>query len=253
MEPYEKRVRLSLQRWQGEMKWQRTGPLRKWSLHWQRKLDGLIPSQVHDAMAQGIRIGISSLLSGISLISIDNRSLKQSLTPLEERDTQFRPLLDKYKKWAAAEGAGTGAGGLILAAIDFPALISIKLKFLQEVAMLYGFDIRDKSERVFLLRVFQLAFSSPEQRRSNFAKIEHWEKTSLRSRQTVAESIMWRDFYMDYKQYIEFRKLLQILPGIGAVIGAWANHSLMDDLGKAAKHAYQLRFLQKKYGSDVLE
>lgn len=252
MEPYEKRVRLSLERWQAEIKWQRAGLLKKWSLHWQRKLDGLIPTKVHDAMAQGVRIGVSSLLSGISLISVDNRSLKQTPTSLEEIDAQLVPLLDKYKKWAAAEGAGTGAGGLILAGVDFPALISIKLKFLQEVALLYGFDIRDKPERVFLLQVFQLAFSSPERRQSNFDTVKHWEETSLQQRHTVAESIMWRDFYMDYKQYIEFRKLLQILPGIGAVIGAWANHSLMDDLGKAAKHSYQLRYLQKKYGSDVL-
>ena len=161
------------------------------------------------------------------------------------------PLLDKYKKWAAAEGAGTGAGGLILAAVDFPALISIKLKFLQEVALLYGFDIRDKSERVFLLHVFQLAFSSPERRQANFEQVKQWEKTALETRQTIAESIAWRDFYMDYKQYIEFRKLLQILPGIGAVIGAWANHSLMDDLGKTAQNAFRLRYLQKKYGLDM--
>lgn len=251
MEPYENRVRLSLERWQAEMKWQRTNPFQKWSLHWQRKLDGLIPQQVHDAMSQGMRIGVSSLLSGISLIPVDQQKL--TLKTLEDADGQHAPLLDTYKKWAAAEGAGTGAGGLILAAVDFPALISIKLKFLQEVALLYGCDIRDKSERVFLLKVFQLAFSSPENRKYNFTQVKNWEKQSTLSRQTVAESISWRDFYMDYKQYIEFRKLLQILPGIGAVVGAWANHSLMEDLGTTAKRAYQLRYLQRGYGSDVLE
>lgn len=253
MESYENRVRLSLERWQADMKWHRPGMLQKWSLHWQRKIDGLIPMKVHDAIAQGVRVGVSSLLSGISLIPVNSEKLNQSSLTLEQLDTQLSPLLDKYKKLAAAEGAGTGAGGLILAAIDFPALISIKLKFLQEAALLYGFDIRDKSERVFLLKVFQLAFSSPEKRRSNFQQVKHWEDQSVQTRQTVAESIMWRDFYMDYKQYIEFRKMLQLLPGVGAIIGAWANHSLMEDLGTTAKHAYQLRYLQRKYGSDVLD
>lgn len=251
MDPYERRVRLTLERWQSDMKWHRPGLLRTWSLRWQRKLDGLIPLKVHDAMAQGVRIGVSSLLGGLSLIPVDNKRLTPFPPLLEEADRHLPPLLDTYKKWAAAEGAGTGAGGLILAAVDFPALISIKLKFLQEVALLYGFDIRDKSERVFLLHVFQLAFSSPERRQANFEQVKQWEKTALDTRQMIAESIAWRDFYMDYKQYIEFRKLLQILPGIGAVIGAWANHSLMDDLGKTAQNAFRLRYLQKKYGLDM--
>lgn len=253
MEQYEDRIRLSLESWQSDMNWQRTGLFHKWSLHWQRKIDGLIPQKVHDTMSQGMRIGVSSLLSGMSLIPVDNQKLKHASNTLADADRQLAPLLDTYKKWAAAEGAGTGAGGLILAAVDFPALISIKLKFLQEVALLYGFDIRDKTERVFLLKVFQLAFSSPENRKHNFKRVKHWETQSFTTRQTVAESISWRDFYMDYKQYIEFRKLLQILPGIGAVVGAWANHSLMEDLGTTAKRAYQLRYLQRKYGRDILE
>jgi hypothetical protein len=38
--------------------------------------------------------------------------------------------LNFYKKAAAASGAGTGAGGILLGLADFPLLLSLKMKFL---------------------------------------------------------------------------------------------------------------------------
>ena len=65
-------------------------------------------------------------------------------------------------KIAAAEGAGTGAGGILLGLADFPLLLGIKIKFLFDAATLYGFDTSNKEERLFILHVFQLAFSSDD-------------------------------------------------------------------------------------------
>ncbi len=75
--------------------------------------------------------------------------------------------MDEYKKIAAAEGAGTGAGGILLGLADFPLLLGIKIKFLFDAATLYGFDTSDKEERLFILHVFQLAFSSDDHRKRN--------------------------------------------------------------------------------------
>ncbi len=61
-------------------------------------------------------------------------------------------------KIAAAEGAGTGAGGILLGLADFPLLLTIKIKFLFDAATLYGFDTSKQEERLFILHVFQLAF-----------------------------------------------------------------------------------------------
>ena len=253
MKKYERRVCLALQKWQMEMCQYRPSLLQQWSLQWQQKIDNLIPKKIHTAMANGVRIGISSFLQGLSLIPVGQKKLFGKYATLEKIDEVYVRTLDKYKTLSAAEGAGTGAGGLVLSAIDFPALISIKLKFLQEVAVLYGFDIKNITERVFLLKVFQLAYASPEHRRAVYEEVKSWDETSPKKRQTVAQSISWHDFYLDYKEHIEFRKMLQILPGIGAVIGAWANHSLLDELGETAQSAYRLRYLQRKYGINVLE
>ena len=54
--------------------------------------------------------------------------LKETTWSLQRRDDEVR------KKWmsikiAAAEGAGTGAGGILLGLADFPLLLGIKIKF----------------------------------------------------------------------------------------------------------------------------
>ena len=74
------------------------------------------------------------------------------------------------------EGAGTGAGGILLGLADFPLLLSIKMKFLFEAAAVYGFNTKEYEERLFILHVFQLAFSSDEIRKETLKVMEHWDE-----------------------------------------------------------------------------
>lgn len=39
--------------------------------------------------------------------------------------------------------------------------------------------------------------------------------------------------------------MLQLLPGIGAMVGAVANYNLLDQLGETAMNSYRLRLLSK--------
>ena len=61
-------------------------------------------------------------------------------------------------KIAAAEGAGTGAGGILLGLADFPLLLGIKIKFLFDAATLYGFDTSKQEERLLSFTFFSLPF-----------------------------------------------------------------------------------------------
>lgn len=60
------------------------------------------------------------------------------------------------------EGAGTGAGGILIGLTDLPLLLGIKIKLLYELASIYGFDVKDYRERMYILNIFQLAFSSQD-------------------------------------------------------------------------------------------
>jgi hypothetical protein len=53
----------------------------------------------------------------------------------------------------------------------------------------------------------------------------------------------WRSFQQEYRDYIDIAKLLQLVPGIGAVVGAYVNHRLTEKLGQYAMNAYRMRTL----------
>jgi hypothetical protein len=51
----------------------------------------------------------------------------------------------------------------------------------------------------------------------------------------------WRNFQQEYRDYIDIAKLFQLVPGIGAPIGAIVNFRLTRKLGRTAKNAFRMR------------
>ena len=49
------------------------------------------------------------------------------------------------------------------------------MKYLFATAAVYGMDVKCKEERIFILLIFQLAFSSDTHRKKMLEMIEHWE------------------------------------------------------------------------------
>jgi hypothetical protein len=80
------------------------------------------------------------------------------------RDARALGVIGSYRTTAAVEGGVAGAGGIWLAMADFPALIAIKIKLLFDLAGVYGHPVSRFSERLYLLHIFQLAFSSAARR-----------------------------------------------------------------------------------------
>ncbi len=103
---------------------------------------------------------------------------------------------------------------------------------------MYGFDTSDKEERLFILHVFQLAFSSDDHRKEIWKAIETWD--------TEEENHMdWEKFQTEYRDYIDLAKMLQLVPIIGAPVGAYANYQLLQRLGEVTMNCYRMRLLNK--------
>jgi hypothetical protein len=203
----------------------------------QVKINEKIPDKAHEIITDAIKKFVKVTLAGSQLITkisqVENGTL-------EQRDKQLDEILSIYRKTAVVEGAGTGAGGFLLGLADFPALLSIKMKFLFDAANIYGFDTKRVEERIFILQVFQVAFSSTEKRKEILEIIEDWEE-----RKTSLLDLDWKEFQQEYRDHIDFVKMLQLMPGIGAVVGAFANYNLLDQLGETAKNCYRIRHLTK--------
>src|SRR5665648_635508 len=233
-------MRLELDRWVRRLL-KPPGLLERTSKVLQTKVnDKIIPKKVHAVITATVKGLVKSVVYGLDYIP---KTPPLERLPLRQRDQSAEILIAKYRKIAAAEGAGTGAGGFTLAIADFPALIVIKMKFLFELAHVYGFSTQDYTERLFLLYIFQLAFSSQEMRPELFKVILNWEKDLEKcpAKEGYLQQINWEQFQREYRDAIDFRKTLQLIPGFGTVVGAWANYGLVNDLGTVGMNCYRLR------------
>lgn len=232
---YELKVYDEILEWKRKIT-RRSGILARASKKAQTKVNQLIPEKVHAILTESIKNMVKATLAGSNLTTKKQQGAGKSLA---EKDKLLQEKLASYRKTAAVEGAGTGAGGFLLGLADFPLLLSIKMKFLFDAASVYGHDPSKYEERLFILYIFQLAFSSDEKRQETLEIIENWEE-----RKDALLELDWQEFQQEYRDYIDFVKMLQLMPGIGAVVGAYANYNLLDQLGETAMNAYRLRTLK---------
>ncbi|WNV80769.1 EcsC family protein [Bacillus atrophaeus] len=203
----------------------------------QMKVNERIPEKIHAAVTESIKKMVEATMLGSNMTAFKKDTSSLSV---REKDKLAKKTIASYQKMATAEGIGTGAGGFMLGVADFPLLLSIKMKCLFTLSSIYGFDVKDRDERLYLLLIFQLAFSSEEHRKKVFSALENWE--------TVKEDIDWRVFQQEYRDYIDVVKLFQLLPGIGAAVGGIANYKLLAQLGETARHVFHLRLLKETAG-----
>jgi len=206
----------------------------------QDKMNNLIPAKIQNIINGSIENMAKLVLAGSEYTS------KQPVfnATLEEREILAKKSIDFYRNAATASGAGTGASGIIVGLADFPILLSLKVKFLFELASIYGYDVRDYKERLYILYVFQLAFSSDKRRIEIYAQISNWDNY-IKDLPMDVDSFDWKTFQQEYRDYIDLAKMLQLVPGIGAVVGAYANYKLMNKLNTTAINAYRLRVFKK--------
>jgi hypothetical protein len=236
MNEYELKVIDEIADWKRKIT-RRTGMIKRLSKKAQGKINHLIPTKVHLVLTGSIKAMVKATLFGSQLMT---RKSQERRLSLEERDKLVRKKIVAYQRTAIVEGAGTGAGGILIGLADFPLLLTIKMKFLFDVAYIYGFNTSEYEERLFILHVFQLAFSSGEIRRKTLSEIENWD---IRKQHLV--EMDWHKFQEEYRDYIDFAKMFQLVPGIGAVVGAFANNNLIRHLGLTAMNAYRLRILNR--------
>ncbi|WP_181308935.1 EcsC family protein [Rufibacter sp. XAAS-G3-1] len=238
---HEEKVLQELRDWQQQML-KEPSLMNHFTRGMQQKLNSYIPEKVHQAITAAIKQMIRAVLFGAKFTT--GKSFPQAT--LELKETMARERIEFYKKTAAAEGGITGAGGILLGLADFPLLLSIKLKMLFDLAALYGHAAEDYRERIYLLHIFQLAFSSPQQRREVYLQMVDWETQKLHLPQDINQ-FDWRTFQQEYRDYIDLAKLAQLIPIIGAPVGAVVNYRLLQKLGTTAMNAYRMRWKEQTY------
>ncbi len=241
MDNYKQKIEIELEFWKRDIL-KKPSVLSKVTDGIQKKINTYIPDKVHNAITTAIKAMTKAVLFGSTYTTSAMPSTGMSLI---HREALVREKIDSYCKTGAAEGGITGAGGFLMSMADFPILIGIKMKMLFEIAALYGFDVKDFRERLYILHIFQLAFSSKEGAAKVFVQMQNWDQKLLVLPES-SENFDWKTFQQEYRDYIDIAKLAQLLPVIGAAVGAVANYQLIKKLGKTATQAYRMRLINKE-------
>lgn len=238
LDAHEEQALAELEAWRAKIA-KPPGPMDRAARNMQAAVNNLIPEQIHAAITKVIEGLTRTILTGSDLTTakpLENASFGA-------REGLVRQRIAAYRTMAAAEGGVAGAGGFLLAAADFPVLIGFKIKLLFEIAALYGHDGESWDERLYILSIFQLAFSSAEHRQAVLQTLETWDSTQ---RPASPNDFDWRTFQQQYRDYIDLAKLAQLIPVIGAPVGAFVNFRLLEQLGTAAMNAYRMRWLRER-------
>lgn len=236
---YTEKVKIELEFWKKDIL-KKPSMVDKLTSKVQKKINSYIPDKVHSAITTAIKTMVQTVLYGSTYTTSAMPDPEMSLI---HREALVKEKIQNYGKTGAAEGGITGAGGFLMSLADFPILIGIKMKLLFEIASLYGFDVKDFRERLYILHIFQLAFSSQEGGAKIYHKLENWENQLLLLPDD-ADHFDWLSFQQEYRDYIDIAKLAQMLPVVGAAVGAVANYQLIKKLGKTAMQAYRMRILE---------
>lgn len=241
MTSYEERIMSEIASWERKLL-APPGMLQKASKSFSMQINQWMPKKLQQTITATVKTIVRTALFGVEYTP--KRDVLEGAS-LEQRDKLAAELVSTYQKVAAAEGAGTGSGGLLLAAVDFPALIAIQMRLLFELAHVYGFSTRGFEERIYILQLFQLNYASEQQRSKLYGALKDWPLTRLQwqSEHEYVSSMDWEQFQTDYRDSLDFRKMLQLLPGIGAVVGAWANYGILQEIGETAINGFRLRHL----------
>jgi len=179
---------------------------------------------------------------------------------LEKLDRLARRHFASAKIIAALEGAGCGLGGLALIAADIPVLMGIIFRSIQQIGTCYGFPMQDPSMLPVVMGIYnagsgesaavksaaladmQIAAATMAGKTA-YLKMAAKTKTAmaLRFMENSAGSLPSR-----IAKNISKRKLGQVIPVVGAVIGAGFNYWLMSHTLTAAYMIFRKMHLERK-------
>jgi len=239
MSHYRQQAFLELEKWQADM--QRPPSITsRVTKSMQSRINQWVPEKVHQVVTIAIKQMVKAVIFGSNLTTRP----KNDQWNFKQTEAKVLKRIKFYRSSAALEGGITGAGGFLMGLADFPLWLSLKMKMLFEIASYYGVDLKDYRERIYLLHIFQLTFSSQQHRNHIYSILSDWENQKDLLPQDINQ-FDWRTFQLEYRDFIDLAKFFQLIPLIGAAVGAYVNHRLTNRLGTNAMNAYRMRVLEK--------
>ncbi|WP_433708184.1 EcsC family protein [Paenibacillus illinoisensis] len=165
--------------------------------------------------------------------------------PLEVLDRVADSITESRTKFAAAQGAATGIGGIVTIAADIPLVMGLSLKVLQEMALCYGYDPDDPQERIFIVKCLQFSSADIVGKKAIIDELAEYDNPDKQV-QVVSQMQGWREVFNSYSESFGWKKLFQLIPIAGMVFGSVSNKNTISDVAEAGKMLYKKRLILQR-------
>ncbi|MEW4430128.1 EcsC family protein [Paenibacillus pabuli] len=165
--------------------------------------------------------------------------------PLEVLDRVADNITESRTKFAAAQGAATGIGGIVTIAADIPMVMGLSLKVLQEMALCYGYDPDDPQERIFIVKCLQFSSADIVGKKAIIDELAEYDNPDKQV-QFVSQMQGWREVFNSYSESFGWKKLFQLIPIAGMVFGSVSNKNTISDVAEAGKMLYKKRLILQR-------
>jgi len=214
--------------------------------------------------------------NGASKFLIDSDTFKKDCNISNIKEMKNKTLMecdnfaDEIHNWAIAyattEGGLTGATGLAGMAVDIPAIITLAFRTINKIGMCYGFESKTEEDNQTVLSILSAAGANTiEEKQIALLTLKQLETIILKTTwkkiaQTATESkfskeagvIAIKSLAKQLGVNLTKRKALQVIPFVGAAVGATVNATFIKDIGWAARRVFQERWIIEKHKEDLV-
>lgn len=206
----------------------------------------LIPGEVIEAAIRGADWAASS--------SIRKAAINHDFTDFEACDEAASEVRRWALGYAITGGGAAGAFGALGLAIDVPATVALALRTARLTGLCYGFGADTEAERIYILDILQLSgANSKAERDAAIARLaeertgmgrEDWQKIVRLTGQATGSVAATQRVATTLGMNLSTRKMAQIVPILGAAVGAGVNAAFQNDVAAASRFAYRARWLE---------
>ncbi|MCR6473621.1 MULTISPECIES: EcsC family protein [Bacillus] len=220
-------------------------------------LDKLTPAFIQkkigvllDEMGHYIQSGGAYLTSEKGIIhQFQKKSADESIqriedigkAPIEMMDAISEHMGKNRTNLATVQGATTGVGGMFTLAADIPAVLGLSLKTLQDIAVTYGYDPKNKEERVFIIKCLQLNSADVVGKKSILKELKSYHASEGKHENMISQIQGWREVVYNYRDSFGWKKLFQLVPIAGILFGAVSNRSQLKGIAETGMMQYRKR------------
>lgn len=223
----------------------------------------IIPEKTFQSAIESAN-GISKKLIGIEDFKKDANISK--IEDMKNKDLQFcDKLADEIHNWAIGyamtEGAAAGAGGVFTIAVDIPFIITLAFRTINKIGLCYGFEEKTETDKQRVLQILSAAGANTMKEKTiSLATLKAIEvaiaKTTWKKMAQTAASnrfskeaaiLSIKSLAKQLGINITKRKALQVVPAVGAGVGALMNRQFITDIAWAARRTFQEAWLNEKY------